>query len=37
MHFDLTLGVEPASTWRLEASPTATEEQRRHVIAWLGN
>jgi len=33
---DITLGEEPANTWRLEPDPAATEEQRKRLAAWLG-
>jgi len=33
---DVTLGAEPGRSWRLEASPTATAEQKARFAAWAG-
>jgi predicted metalloprotease with PDZ domain len=37
MRLDVTLGVEPGRAWRLEPLPDATEEQKQHLAAWIGN
>jgi predicted metalloprotease with PDZ domain len=36
MKIDVTLGPEPGRAWRLEALPTATDEQKAHFSAWAG-
>jgi predicted metalloprotease with PDZ domain len=36
MRIDVTLGAEPGRVWRLEPSPTATDEQKRRLAAWIG-
>ena len=33
---DLTLGAEPGRAWRLEVAPTATDEQKAKLTAWMG-
>jgi predicted metalloprotease with PDZ domain len=37
MRLDVTLGVEPGRSWRLEQAPNATDEQKRRLAAWIGN
>jgi predicted metalloprotease with PDZ domain len=36
MRVPVTLGREPADSWRLEAKPDATPEQQAHRKAWSG-
>ena len=36
MRLQVTLGREPADTWRLEPRPDATPEQQAHRKAWMG-
>ena len=33
---DVTLGADPGRPWRLELRPDATDQQKSHVAAWLG-
>lgn len=33
---DVTLGAEPGRPWRLEPLPTATDEQKARLTAWIG-
>ena len=33
---EVTLGADPGRPWRLEVSPTATDEQRARLLAWTG-
>ena len=33
---NLTLGAEPGRAWRLEVAPTATDEQKAKLTAWMG-
>ena len=33
---DVTLGSEPGRPWRLEPLPTATDEQKARLTAWIG-
>jgi predicted metalloprotease with PDZ domain len=35
VRLDARLGADPGEGWRLEVDPRATEEQRRHLAAWL--
>jgi predicted metalloprotease with PDZ domain len=35
--FGLTLGSAPTDRWSLSVSPEATREQRRRLMAWLGD
>jgi predicted metalloprotease with PDZ domain len=35
LELPVTLGEKPAETWKLEADPEATDEQRAHLAAWL--
>jgi predicted metalloprotease with PDZ domain len=36
LRLDLTLGTEPARTWRLGVNPGASDEQKRRLADWLG-
>ena len=36
VRLDLTFGNEPQRTWRLEPSPSATEEQKKRLSEWIG-
>jgi hypothetical protein len=36
LRIPMTLGREPADTWRLEPRPDATPEQQAHRKAWMG-
>ncbi|MDP2055705.1 MAG: PDZ domain-containing protein [Acidobacteriota bacterium] len=33
---EVTLGADPGRPWRLEVSPTATDEQKARLLAWTG-
>jgi predicted metalloprotease with PDZ domain len=35
VRLDATFGAEPPRRWRLEVSPSATDQQRTHLQAWL--
>jgi predicted metalloprotease with PDZ domain len=37
IRFDVTLGSEPGRAWRLEMSPSATDEQKKRLTAWIGD
>jgi predicted metalloprotease with PDZ domain len=37
IRLDATLGAEPGRAWRLEALPNATDEQKRHLAAWIAD
>ncbi len=36
MRLEVTLGAEPGRAWRLEATPNATDEQKKRLAAWIG-
>ena len=36
VRLEVTLGAEPGRAWRIEPAPNATEAQKQHVTAWLG-
>jgi hypothetical protein len=36
MRIDATFGSEPSETWRLEPDPKASEAQKAHLKAWIG-
>src|SRR4029453_15756032 len=36
MKLDLTLGADPGRPWRLETLSNASEEQKAHLAAWIG-
>jgi predicted metalloprotease with PDZ domain len=36
MRLDVTLGAEPGRAWRLEPAPSATDEQKKRLSAWIG-
>jgi predicted metalloprotease with PDZ domain len=36
VHLDATFRAEPKEAWALEARPDATEEQKAHLKAWIG-
>lgn len=37
LRLEATFGVDPASRWKLELNPEATEGQKAHRKAWLGD
>lgn len=37
VRLDATFAAEPPRRWRLEANPSATDEQRGHLQAWLAS
>jgi predicted metalloprotease with PDZ domain len=36
MRLDVTLGAEPGRAWRLEPAPNASDEQKKRLVAWIG-
>jgi predicted metalloprotease with PDZ domain len=36
LRLDVTLGNEPGRAFRIEAAPNATEAQKQHLAAWIG-
>lgn len=37
VRLDATFGTEPAESWALEVRPDASEAQKAHLKAWIGD